>query len=165
MHKLDKVDKSILNILMENCKLSYRQIAKRANVSVGTVMNRIRKLTDAKIIKKYSCILDYDSIGYNLGVLIDVRVSKGRLFEVEKKIAESPFVFAVYDITGDFDVAILARFEDRRQLDDFVKNLQRIEFVERTHTKLILNYIKEEGMKFSFPGQLTLLNGRKGSIG
>jgi len=83
-------------------------------------------------------------LGYSLPVIIDVRVSKGKLFEVKREIARHPNVLAVYDITGDFDVAVLAVFKTRRELDAFVKMLQRMEYVERTHTKIILNIIKDE---------------------
>ncbi len=78
--------------------------------------------------------------------MIEIRISKGKLFDVEKKIAIHPNVFAVYDITGAFDALILARFPTRRQMDNFLKKLQTYDFVERTETKIILNTIKEENI-------------------
>lgn len=141
--KLDDTDKKILNILMENSRLSYRQIAKKAKVSVVTVMNRVKKLEN-EIIKKYTTLIDYEKSGYDIDVLVEVRISKGKLFEVEKRIANNPNVYAVYDVTGDFDAIILARFPNRRRMDNFLKKLQKFEFIERTRTKLILNTIKDE---------------------
>jgi macrodomain Ter protein organizer (MatP/YcbG family) len=52
-------------------------------------------------------------------------------------------VFAVYDITGDYDVAIVTRFKDRSGLNDFVKSLLAAPHVKRTVTNLALNIIKE----------------------
>ncbi len=141
---IDETDKKILRILLEDSRLSYRQIAKRIDVSVATVMNRINNLEKNKIIKNYTTIVDYEKIGYDIEVIFEVRIAKGRLFEVEEKIAGHPNVFAVYDITGDFDAAILARFQSRRQMDAFLKKLQKFPFVERTLTKVILNTIKEK---------------------
>lgn len=146
---IDKKDKAILNILLGDATASYREIAKRAGVSLGTVLNRMKKLREMKIIKKSTVLIDYEKVGYPFGVLIDVRVSRGKLLEVEKVIARHPNVFAVYDVTGDFDVTIVARFQGREDLDRFVKELQKKEFVERTHTKLILNAIKEEAPLFT----------------
>jgi Lrp/AsnC family transcriptional regulator for asnA, asnC and gidA len=57
-------------------------------------------------------------------------------------------VQAVYDVTGDFDALVIAKFRSRRELDSFVKSLQTIEFVERTETNLILNIIKEDSVRF-----------------
>ena len=144
--QIEETDKKILNILVDNSKLSLRQIAKKANVSVATVMNHIKKLEKEGIINQYTTKLDYEKIGYDIIVMVEIRVSRGKLFEVEKKIANHPNVFAVYDITGPFDSLVLARFHTRRQLDNFIKKLQTYEFVERTETKLILNTIKEENI-------------------
>ena len=142
---LDAVDRHILNALLENARLSYRQIAKKANVSAATVMHRIKAL-EKDVIKKYTVILDYEQMGYGIEVIFEVRISKGKLFEVEQKIAHHPNVIAVYDITGDFDSVIIARFPNRRKMDEFLKKMQTYSFVERTYTKVILNTIKEAPM-------------------
>lgn len=144
--QLEEVDKKILNIIVDNSRLSLRQIAKKADVSVATVMHHIKKLEKEGIIKKYTAKLDYEKLGFDVEIMIEIRISKGKLFEVEKKIATNPNVFAVYDITGPFDAVILARFPTRRQMDNFLKKIQTYEFVERTETKLILNTIKEENI-------------------
>lgn len=140
---IDEKDLKILEALQENSRLSFRQLAKKTGFSVATVMSRVKKLEEIGIIKKYTVEIDYSKLGLDFPVIIDVRVSKGKLFEVEGEIAKNPHVLAVYDITGDFDVAILARFKTRKELDKFVKELQKMKYVERTYTKLILNVIKE----------------------
>jgi len=142
--EIDETDKKIMRVLVDNSKLSLREIAKEVGVSVATVMHRVNRLEKQGVIKKYTTILDYDKIGYDVEVLIEVRISKGKLFQVEKEIAHHPNVFAVYDLTGDFDAAILARFRNRRQMDAFLKKIQTYDFVERTNTRLILNTIKEK---------------------
>ena len=144
--QLEQTDKKILNIIVDNSRLSLRRIAKKADVSVATVMHHIKKLEKEGIIKKYTTKLDYEKIGYDVEVIIEIRISKGKLFEVERKIAMHPNVFAVYDITGAFDSLVLARFPTRRQMDHFLKKLQTYDFVERTETKLILNTIKDENI-------------------
>lgn len=144
---LDELDKKILNTLIENCRLSYRQIAKKLKVSVATVMHRIKRLERCGIIKNYTITLDYEKLGFDIEVLIEVRISQGKLFEVERKIAFHNNVFAVYDLTGNFDAAILARFKSRREMDNLLKRIQTYDFVERTNTRLILNTIKEKQIK------------------
>ena len=144
--ELTERDNKILNIVVDNSRLSLRQIAKKAGASVVTVMNHLKQLEKIGIIRKYTAKLDYEKVGYDVEVMIEIRISKGKLFEVEKKIAINPNVFAVYDITGPFDAVILARFPTRRLMDNFLKKLQTYEFVERTETKLILNTIKEENI-------------------
>ena len=145
--KLDELNKNILNELIEDSRLSYRQIAKKLGVSVATVMHRVNILEKEKVIKRNTSILDYEKLGYDIEVLIDVRIAKGKLIEVERKIAVDPNVFAVYDTTGDFDAVILARFHNRRKMDTFLKKIQTFDFVERTNTKLVLSTIKESQIK------------------
>lgn len=144
--KLEETDKKILNVLVENSRLSLRQIAKQAGVSVATVMNHIRNLEKEGIIRKYTAKLDYEKMGYDVEVMIEIRIFKGKLFDVEKKISAHPNVFAVYDTTGAFDAFVLARFPTRRKMDNFLKKIQTYDFVERTETKLILRTMKEENI-------------------
>lgn len=145
--QLEEKDRKILNILVDSSRLSLRQIAKKAGISVATAMHHIKKLEEEGIIEKYSAKIDYEKAGYDVEVIIEIRISKGKLADVEKKIAANPNVFAVYDVTGSFDAVVLARFKTRKQMDYFLKKLQTYEFLERTETKLILNAVKEENMQ------------------
>jgi DNA-binding Lrp family transcriptional regulator len=142
--EIDETDTRIINVLIGDSRLSLREIAKKTNVSVATVMHRIRKLEREKIIKKYTTNIDYEKAGYDIEAIIEIRISKGKLFEVEKKIANNSNVFAIYDITGNFDAVLMTRFKSRRQMDSFLKKIQTYEFIERTETKLVLNTIKED---------------------
>jgi DNA-binding Lrp family transcriptional regulator len=142
--EIDDIDKKILNVILDNSKLSFRAIARKVGVSVVTVLKRVKILEREKIIKNYTSTLDYEKIGYDIHVIINLRIAKGKLFEVEAKIAKNPNVFAVYDATGNFDCLIIAKFKNRRSMDSFLKKIQTYDFVERTETSLILHTIKEE---------------------
>lgn len=141
---VDKIDSKILNELSVNSKLSLRKLAVKIGVSFVTVMNRIKKLEKNKVIENYSAKIDFEKLGYDIFVIIDVRISKGKLIELEKKIAVNKHVYAVYDTTGEFDATVLAKFKSTKSLDKFVKKIQTYDFVERTSTKFVLNTIKEE---------------------
>ncbi|MFH1642501.1 MAG: Lrp/AsnC family transcriptional regulator [Nanoarchaeota archaeon] len=142
--ELDNVDKETINALIADSRLSYREIAKRVKVSVATAMNRVKRLEKEGIITHYTTIVDYEKIGYDVEVLIEIQISKGKLYEVEKKIAVHRNVFAVYDLTGNFDAAILAKFRSRRAMDNFLKKIQTYDFVERTNTRLVLSTVREK---------------------
>lgn len=146
---MDARDQKIVNVLLENSRLSCREIAKRIDCSVATVVNRMRELEKNGIIKGYTTQLDYEKLGYDVQAVISLRISKGKLFEVEKKIAIHPQVFAVYDVTGNFDAIVVAKFKSRKALDTFLKKIQTYDFVERTDTKLVLNTFKESPTKLS----------------
>jgi Lrp/AsnC family transcriptional regulator for asnA, asnC and gidA len=145
--ELDATDKGILGALVENSRLSYRQLAKRLRISPATVMHRVGRLEKEGVIRNYTVSLDHEKLGLDVSVLIEVRVARGKLLDVERRIAGHPNVSAVYDVTGDFDAVIVATFPNRKAMDAFLKKLQTFEFVERTETKLILNTIKEESVR------------------
>lgn len=145
--ELDKIDKKIIYELSANSKISLRELAVKLNVSFVTAMNRIKKLEKQRIIKGYNAKIDFEKCGYDIKALIEVRIAKGKLFELESKIAKSPNVFGVYDTTGEYDATIIAMFKSTRNLDSFVKKIQTYSFIERTNTKLILNTIKEDQIR------------------
>lgn len=143
----DETDTKLLDVLLADSRLSYRKVASKIGVSAATVMNRIKRLEKEGVIKGYTAILDYEKLGYDIDAIINMKISKGKLFEVENKIAHHPSVAAVYDVTGDFDSTIIAKFRNRRALDTFLKKIQTYEFVEGTNTILILNTIKNSWIK------------------
>ena len=140
----DSKDKKILEALLSNSRISYRSLAKKTGLSTATVIKHLGKLEQDKVIKGFTTRIDYEKIGYDVMALVEVRIAHGKLFDVEGKIAKSPNVIGLFDVTGDFDALILARFKNRRGLDFFIKKIQTYEFVERTSTRLVLNVIKQE---------------------
>lgn len=143
---IDKTDRKIINILLKNAGLSCRRIAKKTGLSTVTIINRIKKLKNEKIIKNHTVQLDYSKLGYDIEIIIKLRISKGMLLEVEKKIAKEQNVSAIYDVTGNFDAIIIAKFKNRNSMDNFLKKIQTYDFIEKTETILILNTIKEENI-------------------
>jgi DNA-binding Lrp family transcriptional regulator len=141
--ELNETDKKILQNLLEDARFSSRQIAKNVGVSVGTVLSRIKKMEDAGVIKGYSTILDHEKLGYELTVVTEITVSKGRLVEMENEIAKNPNVCGVYDVTGLTDAVIIGKFKSREDLGKFTKNLLALPYIERTNTHVVLTTVKE----------------------
>lgn len=140
---LDVLDRKLLNVLMDDARLSYRELAKRTGCAVGTALKRVKRLEREGIIKRYTVKVAYERVGYDMQAIIDVRIAKGKFAEVERKIASHPNVYALYDNTGPFDATIVAKFTNRRSLDGFLKKIQAYDFIERTETKLLLSTVKE----------------------
>ena len=142
--ELDHLDREVLGSLNEDARKSFRDIARELGISLSTVSHRVRRLEESGVIQGYVPAVDARRIGFDLVVIIGVRIARGKLMEVQKAIGENPRVFGVYDVTGEWDSVILARFQDRKELDEFIKGLVGLEYVERTNTQLVLNAVKEE---------------------
>jgi len=142
--ELDGTDVKILRILLSDARLSSRQIARKTDVSIGTVLSRIKKMEQAGIIKEYSAVVDHEKLGYELTVIIEMTISKGRLSEIAKEIAKVPNVCCVYNVTGLTDAMVIAKFKKREELSGFTKHLLSLPYVERTNTHVVLTSIKED---------------------
>jgi DNA-binding Lrp family transcriptional regulator len=144
MFALDEIDKKILVELLTDSKRSYRELAKAIGISAATVINHVQRLESAGVIKEYTVMLDFERLGYELTVVTEMTVSRGKLLETQEEIAKLPYVCAVYDVTGEIDSIVIAKFRNRRDLSEFPKDLLSMPFVERTNTHVVLNTMKED---------------------
>jgi len=144
MNSEEELRRKILKQLLIDCRKSFRQMAASLKVSAATIARKVKEMEERGLIKGYSAILDHEKLGYDLGAVIEVTVSAGKLLEVEREIAKHPNVLAVYDVTGISDAIIIAKFRNRKELNDLVKKILKMQFVERTNTHVILNIVKED---------------------
>jgi len=141
---MDDLDYKIIEKLNQDARKSYREIARELDVSLTTISNRIKKIENEKIIERYIPLINQEKIGYDLTAVINVKISHGKLIEVQEKISKDKHVSNVYDITGDWDSLIIAHFKDRKDLNSFIKNILSMDNVEKTNTQLVLNIVKNE---------------------
>ncbi len=141
---IDEVDRRILQQLRTDCRMSYREIAKKTRISVGTALNRIRRMEKAGVILGYSARVDSEKVGYELTGIAEITVSKGKLIEMEQVISKLPNTCAVYDVTGLTDAIVIAKFHNREELSKFTKTLLSLPFINRTNTQVVLTTIKED---------------------
>jgi len=142
--KIEDLDVDILKILSKDSTITYHAIADQLKKSPITIKKHVKNLKEKGIIKGYGIQIDYEKLGYGLIAVIEVTVNEGEMLVVERKIAENPHVFGVYDITGSYDTLILARFQNRGELSRMIKEIHKSPYVERTNTHIILNVIKDD---------------------
>ena len=143
--QLDDTDRRLLAVLLEDARISQRGLAQRIGVAQGTITNRLRRLKDLGVIKGYTVLLEPESIGWTMTVITGLRIEKGSMINVQQNIAADPRVFAVYDVTGDYDSMVLARVQSRKDLDDLTKTVFTLKGVQRSFTQVVLNTVKEDG--------------------
>jgi len=141
---MDKIDEKILKNLLVDARLSARQLSLKLGLSTVTVLSRIKKLEKEKIIKGYTSILNHEKLGYDLTAVIEIIAKKDKLVQVEDELSGIENVCAVYDVTGNTDTLIIAKFKGREDLSKFIKNLSAISNVESTITHVVLNTVKED---------------------
>ncbi|HUI86604.1 MAG TPA: Lrp/AsnC family transcriptional regulator [Nitrososphaerales archaeon] len=141
---IDPVDLKILRLCLSDGRSSFRKMAADLRLSTTTVATRVTKLERERIIRGYAALVDFQRLGFELTVVTEFSVSKGRLLEMDREIAKLPGVCAVYDVTGEIDGIVVAKFKSREQLSHFTKGLLALPFVERTNSHVVLTTVKED---------------------
>ncbi|MFB6088864.1 MAG: Lrp/AsnC family transcriptional regulator [Candidatus Aenigmatarchaeota archaeon] len=148
MKNLDEKDRKILENLKENSDLTTRQISKRTTIPITTVHNRIKKMEERGIIKKYTIIPDYKKLGKEIAAFILVEVEYPKSKEefsqehVAREIDKYGQVEQVSMVTGETDIVIKVRTESVDKLNYFLtKKLREIEGVDGTETMIVLKEI------------------------
>ncbi len=141
---IDEIDLKILKNLLVDARQSARKLSLKLGLSTVTVLSRIEKLEKLKIIKGYSVTLDDQKLGYDLTAIIEISAKEGQIASVEKEVSTMDNVCAVYDITGQTDAMVIAKFKTRGDLSEFVKELSSKPNVENTNTHIVLNTVKED---------------------
>jgi len=144
LEKIDDIDLRIIKLLQEDSRLSFNKVANRLGISVGTAYNRIKNLGEKDVLMGYTVRVDPIKLGFAVTAVLFVQAEGTHLVEVEEDIAKIDNVISVYDITGDFDIAVIVRFRDRTGLNAFIKNLLAMPYVKRTVTSIVLNVVKED---------------------
>lgn len=141
---LDATDRALLTLLSEDARVSHRSLARTLGIAQGTVTNRVRRLEQEGVIEGYRVALNPAQLGWSMTIMAGLRIQKGRMIDVQQRISADPRVFAVYDVTGDWDSIVLARVRDRADLDNLTKTVFTLDGVSRSYTHVVLNTVKEE---------------------
>lgn len=141
---MDEIDLEIARRLEVDARTPFKEIATDLRISEGTVHNRVKRMLQDSTIQGFSARLEPTKLGMDLTAIIGFRVKGGHLVEVEREISALREVCCVYDVTGEYDAIVVARFKNREDLNNFIKNIIANEFVERTVTHVVLNTVKED---------------------
>jgi DNA-binding Lrp family transcriptional regulator len=141
---IDDLARKIVRALNQNARKSFREVAKEVGTSATAVINKVRKLEESGAIKGYVPVVDPGHFGIDLVAIIALRISKGKLLETQERISSDRRVAAVYDITGEWDSLVIGYFKGRDDLNDFIKGVLSLPFIDRTVTHLVLNVVKDE---------------------
>jgi DNA-binding Lrp family transcriptional regulator len=141
---VDETSQKVLKEYLIDSRQSYREIARKIGISSGTVASRVKDMEEKGIIKKYTTLLNYEKLGYELTAVTEIIVSEGMMMEVGEMISNIRHTVGVYNVTGDSDILVIAKFKSRQDLSAFTKTILKMTHVVRTKTHVVLNTLKEE---------------------
>ena len=137
--KLDATDQSILDMLIENTRTPFTDIAKKHGISAGTVHVRVKKMEEAGIITGSSLRLDYNKLGYSFIAYVGIYLQKTSQTKfVLEKINDIPSVTVAHVTTGKFNIFCKIRAKNTTHAKDIIYKLDDVEGVTRTETMISL---------------------------
>jgi Lrp/AsnC family transcriptional regulator for asnA, asnC and gidA len=140
--KMDDIDHQILQLLIENCRVPFTEIAKKLLVSAGTVHIRVKKMEDSGVIKGSTLIIDYEKMGYTFIAYVGLFTGKSAFSnEIIDAIKKIPEVTVAHLTTGKFSVYCKIRAKDTKHAKNIIFELSNIDGVERTESSISLEEV------------------------
>ncbi|WP_248723001.1 Lrp/AsnC family transcriptional regulator [Seonamhaeicola sp. ML3] len=137
--KLDEIDHQILDMLIDNTRIPFTDIAKKLLISAGTVHVRVKKMEESGIIKGSSLMLDYKKLGYSFIAYVGVYLNNTSQTKfVLERINEIPYVTVAHITTGKFNIFCKIRARSTEHAKEVIFLLDDIEGVYRTETMISL---------------------------
>ena len=145
MH-LDQRDHEILALVQKDAKMPQAEIGRRVGLSTASVNERLRKLEQAGVIRRYTALVDPQAVGASLVAFIEVSIEHPR-FEpaLIEHVRGLEAVQECHHITGEFSLLLKVRVRDMLGLREMLLNqLNAREGVRQTRTIMVLESVKED---------------------
>ena len=138
MAELDDVDRAILDELRRDARASMTGIAEAVHISRAGAHARIKRLTDSGVITGYTVRTDPVLLGHHASAYVMLSLEQPAWQEVHQQLQRIPEIEHMALVGGDFDVILLVRASDARDLRRIVlEDIQAIPAVRSTRTTLI----------------------------
>lgn len=149
-YQLDNIDHQILSILMENATLPYTEVAKKVEVSTGTVHVRMKKMEDLGIVKGAQLKIDYAKLGYDITAFLGIYLQQSSFYDqAAKGLKEIPEVVNLHYTTGNYSMFVKIVCRDTQHLRAVLHDkIQKVQGIERTETFIALEDTISRNIQF-----------------
>jgi Lrp/AsnC family transcriptional regulator for asnA, asnC and gidA len=142
---LDEMDIQILKSLQDDGRIPYREIAERLNTTVMTVTRRVAQMKKAGVIRKFTIVVDPESVGKRYSICLFVQVDNpSAINEVSSILSSNKDLCYVHHVTGEFEIAAMARCRDKEEAARLIERVGTIKGVLKVIPHSVLKTIKED---------------------
>jgi Lrp/AsnC family transcriptional regulator for asnA, asnC and gidA len=137
--ELDDTDREILEILQEDARTPFSEIARRIDMSSATVHDRVNRMKEAGVITGYHASVDPKKLGYGISAMVGLKVKQGREQDTLDRLADIDGVQQLHLTTGEWDVVARVLAEDADALRDLMfERITQMDGFDRSQTMVIL---------------------------
>jgi len=140
---MDKKDLNIVEILKQNARTPFTDIAKKMRTSEATIRKRVRNLEDKGVIKRYSLIVDPAKLGFNIVSIVGFDVDPAKFLEIAKRLTEFKEIKCVATSTGDHMIMTEIWTKNTAELTVFLQKIGKVEGMKKICPAIITEKLKE----------------------
>ena len=147
MEKIDDLDKKILEIISNNARIPFKDVAAECGVSRAAIHQRVQRLIDMNVIIGSGYHVNPISLGYNTCTYVGITLERGNMYQrVSEELSKIPEIVECHFTTGPYTMLIKLYARDNTHLMELLNNkLQEIPGVTATETLISLKQsIKKE---------------------
>ena len=150
-YEIDNTDLRILEILMEDAKKPFTEVAKKVFVSQGTVHVRMNKMEAAGVVERNKLKINYAKLGYDITAFIGIYLEKSALYDkVLTKLKEIPEITNIHYTTGNYSMFLKIHCRDTNHLKEVLHDkMQQVEGIDRTETMISLEESLDRSLRLA----------------
>lgn len=144
MHYLDEIDLQILELLQNNARIKRSALAEKVDLTIPAVSDRINKLEEKGLIKRYTAQIDFKKAGYDVTAFIFVFMESSKYYHsFTQKAMNEPEILECHSITGEGSHLLKVVTENTSTLEKILSKIQAWPGVTGTKTNVVLSTIKD----------------------
>lgn len=132
---LDEIDRKIVEILRNDARESYLEMAKRLKMSEGAIRRRVKKLVESGAIRKFT--IETSQEGPAAVILLSANPSVPTS-EISEAMLKIDGIQRVFEVTGEFDIVALLSAPDTQALNSCIEKTRMLKGTNRTNTMMVL---------------------------
>jgi Lrp/AsnC family transcriptional regulator for asnA, asnC and gidA len=144
MSVLDETDMKILELLEEDARRSFTEIAQRLNVSESAIRKRVSALLGKGVIKKFTVRVDHTKLGLNTVAIVGIDVDSTKMLEIAQRLCDIREIKCVATSSGDHMIMLEIWAKNGKELNKLIsEKISTIQGVEEICPALILEKLKD----------------------
>ena len=141
MEKIDSLDKKILEIISQNARIPFKDVAAECGVSRAAIHQRVQHLFDLGVIVGSGYHVSPKTLGYNTCTYVGIKLEKGSMYKsVVEELVKIPEIVECHYITGSYNLMVkLYCIDNEHLMRTIFDKIFHVQGVSSTQTYMSLN--------------------------
>ncbi|HIQ98804.1 MAG TPA: Lrp/AsnC family transcriptional regulator [Candidatus Scybalocola faecavium] len=141
---LDDLDKKIVQLLIQNARMSYSDIGQKVGISRVAVKMRVQALEKKGIIEEYTTIINPQKISGAVSCYFEIETMPDQLMDVARILEENDMITQIYRVTGKSKLHVHAVASSNEEMEDLIYNtMDKLPGVTQCSCNVIFSRIKD----------------------